>query len=230
MFSTLDRSDIKLSDRIEFKLGFILPVLAENAHRSIMNSSDPKEGFRRFLKTSYSITRASIPLMECAEKQCNQIREAVTENEELIMPLRNYYREHCSDEKNHDNWLLEDLETVGVDRKEVLSARPSENVVELVGTQYYLIFHSHPLNLLGYIAVLEGHPSDPIFLGELAKITDFPSSAFRTLLEHSSLDLRHRDEFYEMLNHLPLTPEQEEAITLNAIYTVKKCAAIMKVI
>jgi hypothetical protein len=42
---------------------------------------------------------------------------------------------------NHDEWLLDDLESIGVSRQESLLLKPLQTVAELVGRQYYWIYY-----------------------------------------------------------------------------------------
>jgi hypothetical protein len=51
-------------------------------------------------------------------------------------------------------------------------------------------------------------------------------TSFRTLAEHSDLDLRHRDDLNEMLESLPLRSEHEQWITSNAIYSAYRLIEI----
>lgn len=72
--------------------------------------------------------------------------------------LATYLERHVDEERQHDDWLLEDLAELGVAREDVWGRIPSPNIAALVGSQYYWMRHYHPVALLGYIAVLEGRP------------------------------------------------------------------------
>jgi heme oxygenase-like protein len=143
-------------------------------------------------------------------------------NDRLSIGLATYYDKHSKEETLHDEWLLADLETMGVQRTDVLSRRPRAEVAELVGSQYYWILHFHPVSLLGYIAVMEGYPPNRKAIDIMALRTGYPQEAFRTLAKHSYLDPGHRDDLNRVLDTLPMDREQEEWITLNAIYTLGK--------
>jgi hypothetical protein len=154
--------------------------------------------------------------MQAAEERCSAIEGS------LAAALVRYFHAHAREERDHDRWLLEDLERVGVKRQWVLSTRPLQSVAELVGSQYYWINHFHPVCLLGYIAVLEGYPPEYKDIIKLTAQTGLPTEAFRTLAEHSSLDKHHIEDFWTLLDSLPLENNQEEWITLNGIYTLSK--------
>jgi len=61
----------------------------------------------------------------------------------------------------------------------------------------------------------------------MMKRTGFPKAAFRTLAEHSSLDVHHLEELNSTFDELPISRMQESWITLNAMCTVRKCAQIL---
>ena len=70
---------------------------------------------------------------------------------------------------NHDERLLDDLESIGVSRQESLLRKPLQTVAELVGSQYYWIYYWHPVCLLGYISFLEGDPPKKELIDQLQK-------------------------------------------------------------
>ena len=72
-------------------------------------------------------------------------------------------------------------------------------MASLVGSQYYWIFHTHPVALLGYIAVLEGNPAPIEFLNEVVERTGLPRAAFGSMFKHAALDLQHRNDLDEVL-------------------------------
>jgi hypothetical protein len=179
-----------------------------------------RERFKRYLFTLHTIIRASVPLMKAAESCCAPATDP------LLAGLAKYYHLHSIEENGHDRWLLADLEAIGVQASEVLSRRPSESVSELVGSQYYWIYHLHPVCLLGYIAVLEGYPPQKEDLEKLKRETGYPRTAFRTLAKHSYLDKHHGRALDDLLDSLPLNDTHRQWITLDAIYTAGKLTEI----
>jgi hypothetical protein len=134
--------------------------------------------------------------------------------------LAPYLEEHIDEERDHDEWLLDDLELLGRRRDPTLARVPSPTIAGLVGAQYYWIFHYHPVVLLGYISLLEGYPPSTELIERLMRATGYPRDSFRTMLAHAELDPGHRDELNELLDSLPLTPEQASALGVNAMWTV----------
>jgi pyrroloquinoline quinone (PQQ) biosynthesis protein C len=169
-----------------------------------------------FLLASHCIIRASVPLMEAARAQA----EALQDDDAVAAALARYLQDHVPEETGHDDWLLDDLEVLGVERTTVLARPPGSAVAALVGAQYYWMFHYHPVALLGYIAVLEGYPPSMQLIQDLESRTAHDTRAFRTLRKHSELDPGHREELDELLDRLPLTRAQSRVIGLSAIHTV----------
>ena len=210
--------------RLRIKLNLIYSTYQENT-TPVPQKEGASSWYANYLLTTHSIIRASVPLMQTAYQRC---RNGLQQERELLNKLREYYKKHIQEEMNHDKWLLDDLDSIGITHHESLARKPLQIVAELVGSQYYLIFHWHPVCLLGYISYLEGNPPQKETVDQLQQITGFPESAFRTMTKHSDLDPHHRDELTELLESLPLTTEHEQWITSNALYTANKLIDIRR--
>jgi Iron-containing redox enzyme len=177
--------------------------------------------YPEYLVMLHGVVRASVPLMETARDRATVLAPA----DPVAAGLAGYLAEHIDEERDHDEWLLDDLEVVGVDRASVLARTPSPTVARAVGAQYYWVLHLHPVVLLGWIGLLEGHPPDPSMIDAIEARTGWPADAFRTLRAHAELDQDHGDELFEALDRLPLTEAQSSAIGLNAMTSVRLLAA-----
>ncbi|HEY7079856.1 MAG TPA: hypothetical protein VH500_09150 [Nitrososphaeraceae archaeon] len=189
---------------------------------AIYSNQRPSNWFKDYLLCTHSIIRASVPLMQAAYERCQHL----SEERRLLTSLASYYNKHIVEEMDHDKWLLDDLEEIGISNEMSLSQKPLQGVAELVGSQYYWIYHWHPVCLLGYISFLEGNPPTKEQINRLIQETKYPKLAFRTLLKHSDLDFRHRDELNTILDMLPLTEKHQHWITSNALYTANKIMEI----
>ena len=201
--------------RLRWKLDMVLGPLVR-ASEALVQHPEIVQVYPRFLFTSHFIIRASVPLMETARERAL----ALPAEDPVRDPLASYLDEHIPEELHHDEWLLDDLESIGITRASVLRRVPSPTVAQLVGAQYYWVLHYHPVAVLGYIALLEGYPPSPGLIDELARRTGYPEPAFRTLRLHGELDQGHRDELDAMLNGLALTPEQSTAVSVSAMMSV----------
>jgi hypothetical protein len=169
-----------------------------------------------YLFTVHCSARATIALMEAARERSVQIAST----DRVAARLAQYLDRHIPEELHHDEWFLEDLEALGVPREQTTSRIPPPTVAAMVGSQYYWALHHHPVALLGYLAVLEGYPASATQFEAIIARTGLPRQAFRTLLEHSDLDRDHRDELYQTLDTLPLTPQQVALIAVSAFATL----------
>jgi heme oxygenase-like protein len=163
----------------------------------------------------HSIIRASVPLMEAARDRA----ASLAAKEPLAASLAEYLGHHVNEERHHDDWLLDDLEELGMSREAVWSRTPSTTVASLVGAQYYWIHHHHPVAVLGYIAVLEGNPPVESHIADVIKRTRLPELAFRTVVKHARLDPHHRDDLNSALDAMPLTEAHEALIATSALET-----------
>jgi len=173
-----------------------------------------------YLIRTHSIIRATVPLMETAAERARALADA----DPVARGLADYLARHIEEERDHDEWLLEDLELLGLDRAAVLARVPSPTVAALVGSQYYWALHYHPVAVLGYVSVMEGFPPGPGLIDRFVAATGHPRAAFRTLAEHGDLDPHHRDELAQTIDALPLAREHEIALGLSAMTTVDALA------
>lgn len=204
------------SQALRFKIQLAHPRLDAVARRFWTH---PRLGemYPEFLFLVHSMIRSSVPMMEAAAEAA----EARAPEDAAGAPLAAYYRHHAREEAGHDDWLLDDLEMLGVERREVLTRLPSTWVASLIGAHYYWIHHVHPVALLGYLAVLEGNPPNLGMLESIQRTTGLPREAFRTLIKHAHLDPHHRDDLNAHIDRLPLTDEQSHLLTLSAFHTVE---------
>jgi len=199
-----------------------MPALAAGSHR-LSSHAHPGCAYREYLITSHAIVRASVPLMEAAFARA----QCLAGDDPVSARLVSYLPEHIVEETDHDSWLLEDLESIAVDRSTVLDRPPSPRIAALVGAQYYWIHHYHPAALLGYMAVLEGTPPSLTAVEQMIERTGFDRRAFRTLIEHADIDKHHGDEVFGVIDELELTTQQSTLLGLSAMHTVVAIAAVI---
>lgn len=179
------------------------------------------EVYPEFLFATYGVTVASAPAMRAAAALC---AEDGTQGP-LEEWLKQYYMDHATEEEEHGEWLLEDLDSLGVGRGRVLERLPYASVAALVGSQYYWMKHVHPIAYLGFIAVLEA-PTEIRFLREVSDRCGIPWGSMSCHARHAELDDGHVAEFDAMLDSLPLTAKHRDLITVSAIGTVGSMEAV----
>lgn len=166
--------------------------------QTIIRSAKPvdwsdKDALVSKLSFSYQIIKASERLLT----------EAISELPDCR--LRSYYAEHLEEEKNHADWLLEDLG---------FTPAYSPLAAAIAGSQYYLIKHEHPAALLGYMAVLEGNGPTLDFINAMEVIHG--RKIMRTWRHHVMADIEHHKDIQE---EIKAHPEHAKLIEMNAIQT-----------
>ncbi len=215
-------STISESRHLRGTLELVLPVLLTQGRRLFAHPS-LRELYPRYLVHAHTKIRASVPLMETALAAARRLPD-----DPVAVLLADYLEAHIPEECGHDEWLLADLEFVGVPREQVLEVVPSPAVAALVGAQYYWVQHVHPVGLLGYIGLLEGYPPARQDIERMQAATGYGPEAFRTLLLHADLDPHHGDELDAVLDSLPLTDRHRNLMGLSAITSVQMCAAALQ--
>ena len=202
------------SDRLRQKID-----LATGPFRVAFNAlvTDPRiaELWPRYLVSTHTVIRTTEALMQTAVGRARQLADT----DPVAAGAAEYFERHIEEERGHDDWVLDDLELMGVDREDVLRRIPGPTAARVVGAQYYWILHYHPVALFGYFAVKEGFPPQPALIDGLIERTGYPRAAFHSFAAHGELDPGHIQELHEALDSLPLTREHETVVGLSAIAT-----------
>ncbi|HEU5421329.1 MAG TPA: iron-containing redox enzyme family protein [Streptosporangiaceae bacterium] len=205
-------------------LWLTVPAVRGAAH-ALWTEPGLRERYPGYLSAMHGLVCASVPLMEAAVEACGSLPAG----DPAGRPLADYFAAHIAEERGHDDWLLEDLAVLGVTRPgALLDPAVREDIAALAGAQYYLVRHSHPACLLGYISVLEGCPPDAQVAGRLPLLTGWPAAAFRTLAQHAALDPGHEQELIDLLEILPLSPVVTAEVARNAAYTAVRAARLLR--
>jgi hypothetical protein len=215
MPATQPTSPTENAERLRLTLGLVFGELVRAGER-LVNHRRIRDLYPEYLFMTHCVIRASVPLMETARERAR----SKASGDPVAAELVDYLGEHIEEERDHDEWLLGDLEVIGVDRTAVLARPPSPTVASAVGAQYYWVLHYHPVALLGWIGLLEGYPPEMSMIDQLMAGTRYGPDAFRTLRAHAGLDPHHGDELFETLDRLPLTAEQSAVIGLSAMSSV----------
>lgn len=203
------------SEIIRNRIDFFLPALSK-FFTHLLEQPNTVEAYGNYLILLHGFVRASVPLMEDAIFTLKKYPDS----DPFKICICNYLASHIEEEKDHDKWLLDDLELIGINKSKVISKLPSRHIAAMVGSQYYWIRHHHPFLLLGYIAVLEGNPPTIDCINRLKESTGLPINAFRTLVKHAELDPNHNKDMDKLLDQMPLTKSDIDAICICASSTI----------
>lgn len=185
-------------------------------------SNDPKVCIEH-IWVNQMVARATVPLMQAVVKTAKVMPE-----DPVSAPLIKYMTRHIAEEMDHDQWYINDLEILGISRKQVLSRMPSANVAALVGSQYYWLNHHQPVAFMGYIACLEVYHPTVKYVEDLIKKSGLPAEGFSTILEHATIDAQHSKDIIDTLNAMPLTEEQYQIVEMSAFQTFRYVALVME--
>lgn len=212
------------SQRLKAKLDIVVPSLMAEAN-TIWQHQNLAQLYPIYLETMYMVGRSAVPLMNAAIDTAKKMPD-----DPIVLGLVDYLEIHKEEERGHDLWLLEDYCVTGGDPELLSQKVPSAAVAQMVGAQYYWLFHCHPVSLLGHMAALEGNHPPSGFARKLSDLSGYPIEAFRAIRRHETLDITHKREIFELIDKLPLTDNHEKAISISGIHTMCACVDLMSTI
>ena len=180
--------------------------------------------YREYLFQSHSIIRASVPLMKATLECCRAPKYL---SDPVLKLFGDYLERHIIEETGHDEWILNDAEVLGIQRRALLERIPKQTALQMVGSQYYWINHYNPVAMLGYIAVMEGTPPQSEFIEDVARRNKLPLEAFSSFILHAKVDPKHRADLDLLLDKLPLRKEQLGLIGLSALQTIQYLKTVL---
>ena len=155
----------------------------------------PLARYRRFLLELYHVVWHFNPVSAAAASRIPDTHRQV----------RYYLYDHMQDESGHEEWVLNDLDAIGVTAQDTRAWRPGVDTLALCGYNYWAADRGHPCSVLGMMYVLEVIAS--VYAGPFATAvkealllegergTSFISS-------HATMDAEHMASLREVLNTL----------------------------
>jgi hypothetical protein len=180
---------------------------------------DDPSAYPRYLATGYHVTCAMLELMVAALERAR----VLASRDAAAAPLADYLERHLIEETHHEEpggAVLEDLEAAGVDVAALVEAVRSDKIATLLTLQHGWIRDEHPVAVLGFLE-LEAYYTDLPVVEQLIAGSGLPRAAFGQLLEHAKLDAMHGVHLNQLIDSLPLTPEQEQLVGLSALTTFR---------
>jgi pyrroloquinoline quinone (PQQ) biosynthesis protein C len=153
------------------------------------------ERYRKFLLELYHVVWHFNPVCAAAASRIDDRQRAV----------RYFLYEHMHEEKGHEQWVLNDLEAVGVSAQAALAYRPSKAMLAFNGYNYWAADRKHPLSVLGMLYVLEviasvyGGAMTTAIREALLLETD---RGISFISSHAELDAKHMAELRVVLNQV----------------------------
>jgi pyrroloquinoline quinone (PQQ) biosynthesis protein C len=152
--------------------------------QSMMHKGLALPEYRAFLRDLYHIVWHFCPIMAVAASRCG----------DSLRNIRYELYERIEEEKGHEDWVLDDIKSVGGDT-DVQAARASAPVQAMIGYNYYAADRVHPCAVLGMLYVLEVVAS--VYGGKAADSIaraigrETGAGGFRFLSSHATMDADH---------------------------------------
>lgn len=179
--------------------------------------------FPAFLMQIFCIMRSGLGLMSSALE-----RSFALQGDPVAAHLASYLRIHIEEEKDHDLWLLDDICSLGYQKREVLEAPPCAATVNLIGAQHFWMNHVHPVAIMGYLILMEGYAPLPGQLELIRARSGAPATAFRCLKRHAEDDPAHLADLNQTLDIMALTAEQARAVAMCSFAAIENTAAMLE--
>lgn len=168
-------------------------------------------GYRFFLEQAFHHVKHTVPLMmACGARlpeRLEKVREALVE--------------YIEEEYGHHEWILNDIDAAGGDRKAVQAGQPHLAIELMVAFLYDQIQRGNPAAFFGMVMVLEGTSVQlATQMGQIVQSTlDLPANAFSYLYSHGSLDLEHFRFFENLMDQMTHTDDQRAIVhAANVVY------------
>jgi heme oxygenase len=120
-----------------------------------------------------------------------------------LRDVRYFLYGHMHEEQGHEQWVLDDLDAVGVPRAQALAHAPLPHTLALVGYNYWAAERRHPASVLGMLYVLEVIAS--VYGGAFASAVQESllldgQRGVSFLASHAGLDMQHMATLREVLD------------------------------
>jgi len=173
-----------------------------------------------YLGEAYHHVKHTCPLLALAVARCRKGDD----------PLREALLAYISEERGHDEWILDDIAALGGDVAAIRAAQGGPAVRIMVGYAYFAVEWISPYTLLGMVHVLEGI-SAMIALRAArsirSRIGESRGKGFSYLESHGSLDQEHV-KFFEVLVNRVEAPETRDMIVDSAKIMYRLFGAVFK--
>ena len=141
--------------------------------------------YHAFLHDLYHIVWHFCPVMAAAAARCD----------DNFRNVRYELYERIEEEKNHETWVLDDLEAVKGDVQAARNDPPSMPVQAMIAFNYYSVERVHPCAVLGMLYTLEVIAS--VYGGRVSEAIaraigrDVSAGGFKFLSSHATMDVDH---------------------------------------
>lgn len=172
--------------------------------RAVFEGWATRESYIAFLTEAYHHVKHTEPLlMACGSRLPARLEW-----------LREALGEYIEEEMGHQEWILNDIATVGGDPEAVRHGTPAMPTELMVAYAYHVIDRGNPVGFFGMVNVLEGTSVDLATPAAqiIRKQLGLPEKAMTYLNTHGSLDQEHIHFFEGLMNRLDDPDDQAVVI------------------
>ena len=182
----------------------------------------PLERYRKLLLELYHVVWHFNPVCAAAASRVGDAQKQV----------RYFLYDHMNEEKGHEQWVINDLEAMGVEVEQVLAYKPTEFMLALNGYNYWAADRRHPCSVLGMLYALEVVAS--VYGGQMTSaITESlllqGDRGISFISSHATLDAEHMADLRVILNTLDDEPAKE-AIVESTIFNFHQFGRVMEAV
>lgn len=182
----------------------------------------PLDRYRKLLLELYHVVWHFNPT--CAAAACR-----ITDQHRNV---RYFLYDHMNEEKGHEEWVLNDLQVVGVSAGMARAYSPTLVMLGLNGYNYWSADRRHPCSVLGMIYTLEVVAS--VYGGQMtAAITDSllleGDRGISFISSHATMDAEHMAELRVVLNQV-VDDEAKTAIVESTVFNFHQFGKVLELV
>ena len=182
----------------------------------------PLERYRKLLLELYHVVWHFNPVCAAAASRVGDAQKQV----------RYFLYDHMNEEKGHEQWVVNDLEAMGVKAEEVLAYKPTDFMLALNGYKYWAADRRHPCSVLGMLYALEVISS--VYGGQMTTAISESlllqgDRGISFISSHATLDAEHMAELRVILNTLH-DEAAKDAIIESTIFNFHQFGRVLEAI
>ena len=182
----------------------------------------PLERYRKLLLELYHVVWHFNPVCAAAASRVSDAQKQV----------RYFLYDHMDEEKGHEQWVVNDLEAMGVRTEEVLAYKPTDFMLALNGYNYWAADRRHPCSVLGMLYALEVISS--VYGGQMTTAISESlllqgDRGISFISSHATLDAEHMAELRVILNTLH-DEAAKDAIIESTIFNFHQFGRVLEAI
>lgn len=182
----------------------------------------PLERYRKLLLELYHVVWHFNPVCAAAASRVSDAQKQV----------RYFLYDHMNEEKGHEQWVVNDLEAMGVKAEEVLAYKPTDFMLALNGYNYWAADRRHPCSVLGMLYALEVISS--VYGGQMTTAISESlllqgDRGISFISSHATLDAEHMAELRVILNTLH-DEAAKDAIIESTIFNFHQFGRVLEAI